>query len=104
MKPISRFVTSSDGELRVKISTTHQDSGAIEYDDYLQNEEKEWKSISVGTLAQSYSQIPEVVELKGQETTTVPLVKGYANDDLVVYAPQNKSVRDDLLEDTQSHF
>lgn len=99
---ISNLALAPTGELRMKISTTHQDSGAIEYDDYLQKQEIDWKKISVNPLAQAFAELPEVVELKGQESRTLPLLKGYGSEDLILYAPQNKSVRDSVLEDAQS--
>ncbi|MGZ3795587.1 MAG: S8 family serine peptidase [Pseudobdellovibrionaceae bacterium] len=99
---ISRLALADTGELNIKVSTTHQDAGAVEYDDYLGKEETEWQKISVNPQAQSFAQLPEAVELQGQESQTLNLQKGYGTGDLILYAPQNRSVVDVLLEDSQS--
>lgn len=101
---ISQLAFSATGELRLKVSTTHNDNGAIEYDDFLGGQDKAWEKISVSTTGQSYLQMPEVVLLEGGESVTVPLVKGYGSEDLIIYAPQNRSVRDVLIEDAQSQI
>ncbi len=99
---VSDLAVSPTGELNIKISTTHQDSGIVEYDDYLGDHSQKWQKISVSPMGQSFAQLPEVVELAGKETKTLSLQKGYANQDLVLFAPQNRSVRDSILLDTQS--
>jgi subtilisin family serine protease len=99
---ISQLALADTGELNIKVSTTHQDTGVIEYDDSLGKQETQWQKISVNAMAQSFAGLPEVVELKGQEIQRLRLQKGYGGDDLILYAPQNKSVVDVLLEDTQS--
>lgn len=99
---VSLLAISDTGELNLKISTTHQDSGALEYDDYLGNNDKEWQKISISEMGQAFAQIPEVITLAGQETKTVSLQAGYGSESLILYAPQNRSVRDPLLLDSQS--
>ncbi|WP_088617326.1 S8 family serine peptidase [Bdellovibrio sp. SKB1291214] len=96
------FLQVSDtGELRIKISTTHNDFSSVEYDDYL-GDELTWSLVSLGDQGQAYVDTPEVIELSGQSQATVSLKKGYGTSDLVIYTPQNKSVRDTLIEDAQS--
>ncbi|WP_347357999.1 S8 family serine peptidase [Bdellovibrio sp.] len=99
---ISLLSYAPTGELNIKISTTHQDNGAVEYDDYLGAHENKWEKISANPMAQAYTNLPEVVELEGNGTTSISLVKGYGAGDLILFAPQNKSVRDVLIEDAQS--
>lgn len=99
---ISKLALSEGGELSLKISTTHQDAGINEYDDYLEKQSTQWKKISVHAQAQGYANIPEVVAVKGQEKVQVPMIKGYGTESLVIYVPQNRAVRDVLLEDSQS--
>ncbi|MNK26250.1 Minor extracellular protease vpr precursor [compost metagenome] len=101
---ISLLALGGSGDLNIKVSTTHQDAGAVEGDNYLAAHAAKWSKISVNPQAQSYTQIPEKIELKGQETVNVSLQKGYGTSDLILYAPQNKSVRDFVLEDTQSQI
>ncbi|WP_374028907.1 S8 family serine peptidase [Bdellovibrio bacteriovorus] len=101
---ISLLALADTGELNIKVSTTHQDNGAIEYDDYLAGQDKEWKKISLRSEAQSFTDLPEMIELQGRDSVVVPLTKGYGTGDLILYAPQNKSVRDVLLEDAQSQI
>ncbi|UOF02469.1 S8 family serine peptidase [Bdellovibrio reynosensis] len=92
------------GELSLKISTTHQVGYAVEYDDYLQTNDVQWTKISANPLGQAFDGIPEKIELKAQESITVPLQKGYAANNLILYAPKNKAVRDLVIEDTQSQI
>jgi len=99
---VSALAIANTGELNIKVSTTHQDAGAIEYDDYLNDQATAWKKISLNPQAQSFSQMPEEIELAGQETVTIPLLKGYGSEDLILFAPQNRGVRDTVLEDSQS--
>ncbi|WP_413574609.1 S8 family serine peptidase [Bdellovibrio sp. HCB290] len=99
----SVLATSSTGELNIKVSTTHNDNYALEYDDYLANE-KTWSKISLNDLGQAYADIPEVIALAGNSSTTATLKKGYSAAELVIYSPQNKSVRDPLAEDSQSQI
>ncbi|MFV8258581.1 S8 family serine peptidase [Bdellovibrio bacteriovorus] len=101
---ISMLSFAETGEISLKVSTTHGDNGAIEYDDYLGEHSSQWEKVSVNTNAQAYTQIPEVIELDAQSSTTVNLIKGYGAGDLILYAPQNRSVRDVLLEDNQSQL
>lgn len=101
---ISNLALADAGQLKVKISTTHQDSGAIEYDDYLGKQESEWEEISVNEMAQAFTRLPEEIELAAQSSTTINLIKGYDLRDLVIYAPQNRGVRDNVLEDMQSRI
>jgi hypothetical protein len=98
---VSSLQASPTGELKVKISTTHNDSAAVEYDDYL-GSAKEWKQVSLNDLGQAVSDIPEVVKVDGNSTSTVNLKKGYSNESVIIYTPQNKSVRDSVVEDQQS--
>lgn len=101
---INALALGSSGELNIKISTNHQDDGAVQPDDYLNGHETQWQKISVMNNGQSYVNLPEVIELTGKESKTVTVKKGYGSDPLVIYAPQNKSVRDNVLEDDQSQI
>jgi subtilisin family serine protease len=97
----SYLQVADTGELKIKISTTHNDYSSVEYDDYL-GDEHTWSKVSLGDLGQAYTDTPEVIELAGHSEATVSLKKGYGDADLVIYTPQNKSVRDPLIEDAQS--
>lgn len=101
---ISALAVADTGELNIKVSTTHQDAGAIEYDDYLKKHQNRWEKISLNEQAQSFVSIPESIEVAAGKTVNVSLVKGFGTQDLVLYAPQNKSVRDRVLEDGQSQI
>lgn len=90
------------GELNIKVSTTHNDNGAIEYDDYLGRHDSTWEKISVNKMAQAFANIPETIEMEGLQSFGVSLIKGYGPESLILYAPQNRAVRDTLLEDSQS--
>lgn len=97
---ISLLSVSNSGELNLKVSTTHQDSGASEYDDNLGT--AGWMKISTASNGQSYTQLPEAIELEGKQKKTISIVIGYGLENLIIYTPQNRSVRDVLLQDNQS--
>ncbi|WP_304504521.1 S8 family serine peptidase [Bdellovibrio sp. KM01] len=99
----SLLAVAPTGELNIKVSTSHNDYSSVEYDDYLGNE-KTWSKISLGELGQAVTEMPESIELAGHSETTVRLKKGYSSSDVVIYTPQNKSVRDALIEDAQSQM
>ncbi|KYG69964.1 serine protease [Bdellovibrio bacteriovorus] len=99
---ISALALAETGELNIKVSTTHQDNGVIEYDDYLENQDTKWQKVSVNSLAQAYAELPEEIELAGGTSQSLSLVKGYGAESMVLYAPQNRAVRDTVLEDSQS--
>lgn len=101
---INNLMLSEGGELSLKISTTHQDAGINEYDDFLEKQATQWKKISVHAMAQGYAQIPEELTLQAQEKKVVPLLKGYGAESLIIYAPMNRGVRYILLEDSQSQI
>ncbi len=94
---ISQLTMTSTNELNIKISATHQDAGIIEYDDYLGKQETLWQKISINAMAQSFIQLPELVVLNGQETQTIRFQKGDGTDNLILYAPQNKTATDCLI-------
>ncbi|WP_373999345.1 S8 family serine peptidase [Bdellovibrio bacteriovorus] len=99
---VSALALAETGELNIKVSTTHQDNGVIEYDDYLENQDTKWQKVSVNSLAQAYAELPEEIELADGTSQSLSLVKGYGAESLVLYAPQNRAVRDTVLEDSQS--
>jgi subtilisin family serine protease len=100
---VTQLAVADSGELNIKISTSQgaESGGVVEMDDFL-GDANQWMKISLNPLAQAHSQLPEVVELNGASNTTLRLQKGYGSGDLILYAPQNKSVQDVLLEDAQS--
>lgn len=100
--PVGQLKLSSTGALNIKVSTTHQDAGVVEYDDYLDDHESKWHSISIIETAQGFYGMPTVIKLEGQSSRSVPFNKGYGSEKLVIYSPMNKSVRDPVLEDSQS--
>ncbi|WP_291516308.1 S8 family serine peptidase [Bdellovibrio sp. ArHS] len=101
---VSALALAATGELNIKVSTTHQDNGAIEYDDYLESHATNWQKISVNSLAQGYAELPEELEISAGETQSLSLLKGYGSESLILYAPQNRAVRDTVLEDSQSQI
>ncbi|WP_413557154.1 S8 family serine peptidase [Bdellovibrio sp. HCB209] len=100
---VNDLVVASTGELKIKVSTTHNDYGAIEYDDYL-GSANSWKKVSLSELGQAYTGMPDAITLPGHGESAVRLTKGYSNADLILYSPQNMSVRDVVAEDTQSQI
>ncbi|MEN0057752.1 MAG: S8 family serine peptidase [Bdellovibrio sp.] len=99
---VTALKISPTGELRVKISTSQSGSELVEVDDYLGNQAEQWFKLS--PVAASFAGIPEVVELKAGESKVISLLKGYGSEELILYAPHNREVRDVLLEDSQSQI
>ncbi len=99
---LSLLVRRATGELAIKVSTTHVDSGIIEMDDYLGKQNKEWKKISTDVNGQAFKGIPATVSLAAGESKTLELTKGQGLESLLVLMPQNQSSRILLGEDQQS--
>lgn len=101
---VSLLALAPTGELNIKVSSTHQASGAVEYDDYLAQQGTSWKKISLRPMGQAFVNLPEAVPLEGKKTITIPFSTGYGAEPLVLYTPENRAVRDALWEDSQSQI
>lgn len=101
---VSLLTLAPTGELNIKVSATHQASGAVEYDDYLAQQGTSWKKISLRPMGQAFVNLPEAVPLEGKKSITIPFSTGYGAEPLVLYTPENRAVRDALWEDSQSQI
>ena len=89
------------GELAVKVLTTHQDSSALEYDDYLGRSQTEWKGIDISKGGQSYFDMPESILVPANASVATELTKGSGNEDLLLLFPSNRPVQEGLTLDGQ---
>lgn len=89
------------GEMAVKISTTHVDSGAIELFDFLGLQNQQWQGLTVAEQGPGFVGMPEVVKIPAGEMRKVRMTRGFGSERLMVLFPQNEVIRGPLLTDKQ---
>ena len=94
----SKLVISDTGSLQIKIAAQRLDSSA-QGDDFAAGEK--WLTISLDPSSQSFSDLPEKVNLAQGEEKTIDIEKGYGTSALMVLMPQNLTVFSDVLTDQQ---
>jgi minor extracellular serine protease Vpr len=97
---INQLATKPSGELSIKVATLFNEASAVEGDDYL----TDWMPLTINPISQSYLDLPEKVILLPGESKTLDFVKGEGNEKLLIYYPQNKTVRSEIIEDQQSQI
>jgi minor extracellular serine protease Vpr len=81
---LGKLQVNKEGTLKVKIAALNEGGDSIMADDYLMNDDM-WHEISL----QNTTAMPEVVELKSFETTTVMIPKQKSGGKIVLYSPTN---------------
>lgn len=94
----SKLATRADGQLSVKVLTSHYESAASEVDNYL----AKWIKLSLKSEDQAFTQMPEVVSVKAGQTQTVDLKKGFGAESLLVLFPENSRSLSNTVRDQQS--
>lgn len=97
---VSSLAKDGTGLLRIKASTTHAESSALEFDDFLDLGDR-WLTLSTQASDQAFMGIPESIKLSGLSTQSVSLEKGLGSNSLMVLMPSNRAVRSTLLVDEQ---
>lgn len=92
--------TRNSGALAVKIAVTSAEDYNIQKDDFLSSD-KRWRKIDISEKAQSFLNLPPVVQLNGGESRSVELIKGHVKGDLLVLLPHNQSLLGTLQKDQQ---
>lgn len=91
----SKLAKTENGQLRFKLAVLHAYLGD---DNFLQDE---WANLNLNTLDAPYMDLPEVVKMSASSEKVVPLTKGQAKGDLVIYAPDNARSQSAVIEDRQ---
>ncbi len=81
---LDKLQKNEEGTLRVKVAALNEGGDSIMADDYLMNDDM-WHEISV----KDTTAMPEVVELKAFEATTVMIPKQKSGGKIVLYSPTN---------------
>ena len=84
--PISSLKTIPGKKIRIKVSALNLELDTIETDDFLG---KDWFELPLEAKAQSITDIPETIELQGNETQSLELTKGEGSASMVIYYPLN---------------
>jgi hypothetical protein len=89
---ISKLKLAPSGNLKVKFSSSSYEDYAVEGDDFLDQDEAQWRELDLSPKAQSYifTGLEEVLE--GHQTKTLSLTKGVGNHELLLLTPTNRSV------------
>ncbi|NUM60391.1 MAG: S8 family serine peptidase, partial [Bdellovibrionaceae bacterium] len=90
------------GEVNVKFSTSSKELYAVEGDDFLGNDETEWRRWDITEQGQSFifSKVEEKVQ--GKENRTISLIKGQGASEMIIYTPTNKAILNSFTKDDQS--
>ena len=78
-----------DGRIHMRVTTFNQ--GGIQYEDGLGLEDQ-WFSVSAFENEQAFRGIPTEIALKGNQSETLELTKGFGSEDLMIVYPANRQV------------
>lgn len=89
---VSKLKLAASGNLQVKFSSSSYEDYAVEGDDFLEQDESQWRALDLSPKAQSYifSGLEEVLD--GHQVKTLSLTKGVGNHELLLLTPTNRSV------------
>ena len=91
-----------DGKAKFKISTDANLRDVVQRMDTLDVGGKEYVEIDLSAGAESFVDIPEVVQVPAEGSQQIELVKGHGEESLVVYFPRNEYTLDTSMNDSQS--
>jgi subtilisin family serine protease len=100
--PVANLKLRSNGSLAIRIATSSQSGSAIEPDDFLSKDPKNWKRISVSTEGGSFVGMPEKISVAAGETKTVSFTKGAGTESLWIAYPNGRPVVGGMARDSQS--
>lgn len=101
---VTKLARRGAGSLAVKIATTDGLTTPAQMDDYLHDDAKNWKSISLEESTQTIVGIPESISLQPGEERTLAVKMGFGVAPLLVLYPQNANVFSDVLQDGQAQI
>lgn len=100
--PVSQLRLRGSGEIAVRILASLQEANAVEPDDFLSKDPKDWTALNVSTGGAAFTDLPEKVALAPGETKTVSFTHGAGDEKLLVLAPTNRPAIGSLKTDRQS--
>lgn len=100
--PVASLDLKSSGALAIRIATSAQSGSAIEPDDFLSKDPKNWKALNVSVEGAGYVGLPEKIMVGAGETKTVSFSKGAGSDQLWIAYPNGKPVVGGFNHDSQS--
>ena len=101
---VSDLKLKPTGALAVRIATSAQSGSALEPDDFLVKDPKNWKQLNVSVGGQGYTDLPEKITIAGGETKTVSFTKGAGLEKLWLAYPSGKTIVGGLGHDGQSEI
>lgn len=101
---VSKLARRGAGDLAVKIATTDGLTTPALMDDFLSDDAKNWKHISLEENSQTILGVPESLTLQPGEEKMLELRMGYGQQPLLVLYPQNANVISDVLMDGQAQI
>lgn len=98
---ITKLKVSPTGSLQVKFSSSSQEDYAVEGDDFLDQDDKNWRSLDISPKSQGYifTSLEEVLE--GQQSKELILTKGLGAHELLLLTPTNRSMVNANMTDDQ---
>jgi minor extracellular serine protease Vpr len=91
----------TSGKVSFKIASSSLEEYNVEEDDFLENDEKEWRQLDLTPLGQSYIFSELAVELNPKVQKTLTFTKGHGQQDLMVIMPSNRSLSKSVTLDEQ---
>ncbi|MCO4794376.1 MAG: S8 family serine peptidase [Bacteriovoracaceae bacterium] len=99
---VSALKATTSGQWKVKVGVLHEDSAAVESDDFL-SIDKSWLEINAESSLQGFVNLPKSIVLGGGQKKTLELEKGSGAHQLLLLMPHNAPVAvDSRSSDTQS--
>lgn len=92
------------GEVFVKLATSSLEEYAVEGDDYLGNDETQWRKMDLSPKGQSFIFDQLSLELEGHQNKVLSFAKGQSFGELILLTPTNRSVLNVLSSDDQSEI
>ncbi|MBN8538256.1 MAG: S8 family serine peptidase [Deltaproteobacteria bacterium] len=89
------------GEVFVKLATSSLEEYAIEGDDYLGNDQNQWRKMDLSAKGQSFIFDQLSLELEGHQNKVLSFTKGQGFGELILLTPTNRSVLNVLSSDDQ---
>lgn len=98
---VTRLARRANGQLAIKVATIFNDASAVEMDDFMGNQARAWKLISLEEKSQPFRGLPEALALDAGQALSVEFVKGEGDGKLMLLMPDNRTVSSDLVKDDQ---
>lgn len=102
--PIAALKLKSNGTLAVRVATSAQVGSAIEPDDFLRADEKAWTKIDMHEGGASFFDLPEVVNVKAGQETSVSFTKGTGGEKLWLVQPAGRPIVGGVANNQQSEI